>query len=156
MTLAFSVLAPYQVSLPPPPQCQTRNQTRIRSDIQTVSPVNLITTRRSLLRHSSTILLYFFTGGDASAASTVKFFEIAGSGGVKALELRAGSGGTPRDGDEVITYQNALYFSLFMFWFYFRSSFVMNRAVHDSKFSYTAPNYRAWKETDEEENWWKQ
>lgn len=102
MTLAFSVLAPYQVSLPPPPQCQARNQTRIRSDIQTVSPRNLITTRRSLLHHSATILLYFFTGGDASAASAVKFFEIAGSGGVKALELRAGSGGTPRDGDEVI------------------------------------------------------
>ncbi|XP_078167428.1 FKBP-like peptidyl-prolyl cis-trans isomerase family protein isoform X2 [Carex rostrata] len=102
MTLAFSALAPYQVSLPPAPQCQTRNQTRIRSDIQTVSPVSLITTRRSLLHHSSTILLYFITGGDASAASAVKFFEIAGSGGVKALELRAGSGGTPRDGDEVI------------------------------------------------------
>ncbi|XP_078167426.1 FKBP-like peptidyl-prolyl cis-trans isomerase family protein isoform X1 [Carex rostrata] len=101
MTLAFSALAPYQVSLPPAPQCQTRNQTRIRSDIQTVSPVSLITTRRSLLHHSSTILLYFITGGDASAASAVKFFEIAGSGGVKALELRAGSGGTPRDGDEV-------------------------------------------------------
>jgi hypothetical protein len=102
MTLPFSAaLAPYQPSFPLPFQPQTRNQTRIRSHFQTVNPACLITTRsrRSLLGSSAAILLYSVTGGDASA---VKFAEIAGSGGVKALELRTGTGETPRDGDEVV------------------------------------------------------
>lgn len=110
MTSAFSAaLAPYQPSFPPPPP---QSQTRIRSNIQTVNPVSLTTTRRSLLHSSAAILLYSITGGDASAASAVKFVEIAGSGGVKALELRAGSGEIPRDGDEVVRTHSI---SLFMF-----------------------------------------
>ncbi|KAJ1703848.1 hypothetical protein LUZ63_003627 [Rhynchospora breviuscula] len=106
MISAFSAaLTTYQLSFPPPlqSQSQTRNQTRIRSDIQTVNPVNLLTTtRRSLLHHSATaILLFSLSGGDALSESAGKFVEIANSGGVKALVLRAGSGETPRDGDEV-------------------------------------------------------
>ncbi|KAJ3708328.1 hypothetical protein LUZ61_012033 [Rhynchospora tenuis] len=104
MISAFSAaLTTYQPSFPPPLQSQTRNQTRIRSDIQTVNPVNLVTTtRRSLLHHSATaILLFSLSASDAFAESTGKFVEIAGSGGVKALVLRAGSGETPTDGDEV-------------------------------------------------------
>ncbi|KAJ4810316.1 Peptidylprolyl isomerase [Rhynchospora pubera] len=104
MISAFSAaLTTYHLSFPPPFQSQTRNQTRIRSDIQTVNPVNLLTTtRRSLLHHSATaILLFSLSGSDAFAESAGKFVEIAGSGGVNALVLRAGSGETPKDGDEV-------------------------------------------------------
>ncbi|KAJ4748308.1 Peptidylprolyl isomerase [Rhynchospora pubera] len=104
MISAFSAaLTTYQLSFPPPLQSQTRNRTRIRSHIQTVNPVNLLTTtRRSLLHHSATaVLLFSLSGSDAFAESAGKFVEIAGSGGVNALVLRAGSGETPKDGDEV-------------------------------------------------------
>ncbi|XP_073001905.1 peptidyl-prolyl cis-trans isomerase FKBP17-1, chloroplastic [Typha latifolia] len=63
------------------------------------------TTRRLLLSTSSAAIL--LSSGRLSLAAAAPppplagFFEIPGSGGVKALDLRAGSGPTPIDGDQV-------------------------------------------------------
>ncbi|OAY71477.1 peptidyl-prolyl cis-trans isomerase FKBP17-1, chloroplastic isoform X1 [Ananas comosus] len=102
------VAAPAPALAPPPPPTPL--------PAPRPKPLTLGTTaaRRSLLSSSSALLLSSVLLGPSSAAAAAAapsppppppplggFVEIPGSGGVKALELRAGSGQTPVDGDQV-------------------------------------------------------
>ncbi|KAL6350801.1 hypothetical protein AAG906_031387 [Vitis piasezkii] len=64
------------------------------------SPASSSTTRRAL---SLSLIFSSFTCSyySSSEAATSEFFELQGSGGVKALDLRTGSGEVPVDGDQV-------------------------------------------------------
>ncbi|XP_064983388.1 peptidyl-prolyl cis-trans isomerase FKBP17-1, chloroplastic-like isoform X2 [Musa acuminata AAA Group] len=95
-TLSASPLSSSNPHLPPKP----------------VTPlIPRLTTRRSLLASSAAFLssvpLLDLPPSAAApppsppAPSAPAFFEIPGSGGVKALDLRVGSGETPIDGDQV-------------------------------------------------------
>ena len=67
------------------------------------SPASSSTTRRAL---SLSLIFSSFTCSysSSSEAATSEFFELRGSGGVKALDLRTGSGEVPVDGDQVIPF----------------------------------------------------
>lgn len=77
------------------------------------------TTRRSLSL-SLIFLSYSSSCWSPSEAASSEFFELQGSGGVKALELRTDSGEVPVDGDQVIPF--ALSYVIFLIHF----SFLMN------------------------------
>ncbi|KAJ9707939.1 hypothetical protein PVL29_000148 [Vitis rotundifolia] len=64
------------------------------------SPASSSTTRRAL---SLSLIFSSFTCSysSSSEAAASEFFELQGSGGVKALDLRTGSGEVPVDGDQV-------------------------------------------------------
>ena len=49
-----------------------------------------------------------------SKSAAPDFFDLPDSAGVKALELRTGSGETPIDGDQVISFQNPLEIPFFL------------------------------------------
>ncbi|CAL9130258.1 unnamed protein product [Musa textilis] len=92
-TLSASPLSSSNPRLPPKP----------------VTPrIPRLTSRRSLLASSAGFLssaplldLPPCAAAPSPAPSAPAFFEIPGSGGVKALDLREGSGETPIDGDRV-------------------------------------------------------
>lgn len=66
------------------------------------------TTRRSLLTvpvASSVLIFCAFSSANPLAETGIsEFTELEGSGGVKALDLRIGSGELPVDGDQVVTH----------------------------------------------------
>ncbi|KAJ3679304.1 hypothetical protein LUZ60_017315 [Juncus effusus] len=88
---------PASASFAPQIRIRTRTRTRTRNPL---TIARALTTRRCLLLCSSSAAAALLLSA-ASAGAAVKFAEIPGSGGVKALELRAGSGEFPLDGDEV-------------------------------------------------------
>ncbi|KAF8783751.1 hypothetical protein HU200_000184 [Digitaria exilis] len=86
VTMAVTVVAG---AVPPPPKGKAVT-------VATTPPPTL--TRRQLLAAGATASTLRTA---ASLAATPRFAEISGSGGVKALDLREGSGQVPTDGDQV-------------------------------------------------------
>ncbi|XP_015688467.2 peptidyl-prolyl cis-trans isomerase FKBP17-1, chloroplastic [Oryza brachyantha] len=92
MVSLSTVAAPAAGVVPPPPSPKTKPVSVAEAHAPTIA-------RRHLLLASAASTLPTATASAAAAAPS--FSEIPGSGGVKALELREGSGEVPADGDQV-------------------------------------------------------
>ncbi|CAL1361021.1 unnamed protein product [Linum trigynum] len=73
------------------------------SPLSSPPPTATTTTRRKALSAASLVLstLPFSAANPAYSSSSTDFVELPNSGGVRALDLRVGSGAVPADGDQV-------------------------------------------------------